>query len=99
LGLAEPLSAEIAESWGLIWKVVDDHDLMAEARSLAERLASQPTRALALIKQAIHAAASNDFAAQLELEKNLQHTAGRTEDFREGVAAFLEKRKARFTGR
>jgi len=97
--LAEPLSAETAESWGLIWKVVDDHDLMAEARSLAERLASQPTRALALIKQAIHAAASNDFAAQLELEKDLQHQAGKTEDFREGVAAFLEKRKARFKGR
>ena len=97
--LAEPLSAETAESWGLIWKVVDDHDLMAEARSLAERLASQPTRALALIKQAIHAAASNDFAVQLELEKDLQHQAGKTEDFREGVAAFLEKRKARFKGR
>jgi 2-(1,2-epoxy-1,2-dihydrophenyl)acetyl-CoA isomerase len=97
--LAEPLSAETAECWGLIWKVVDDHDLMAEARSLAERLASQPTRALALIKQAIHAAASNDFAVQLELEKDLQHQAGKTEDFREGVAAFLEKRKARFKGR
>jgi 2-(1,2-epoxy-1,2-dihydrophenyl)acetyl-CoA isomerase len=97
--LAEPLGAETAASWGLIWKVVDDHDLMAEALGLAGRLAGQPTRAFALIKQAVHAASTNDFATQLELEKTLQHQAGKTEDFREGVAAFLEKRKARFKGR
>jgi len=97
--LAEPLSAETAERWGLIWKVVDDQALMDEAQKLARHLATQPTRALALIKQAIHAAATNDLGAQLELEKALQHEAGKTADFREGVAAFLEKRKARFEGR
>ncbi len=97
--LAEPISAETAADWGLIWKVVDDEALMTDARALAERLAGQPTRAFALIKQAIHAASGNDFATQLALERDLQHEAGKTEDFREGVAAFLEKRKAQFKGR
>ena len=83
----------------MIWKVVDDEALMGEARALAERFAQQPTRAFALIKQGIHAASSNDFDTQLEVEQHLQQQAGRTEDFREGVAAFLEKRKPTFKGR
>jgi len=97
--LAEPLDAETAAQWGLIWKAVDDEALMDEARALARRLADQPTRALALTKQAIHAASGNSFDDQLEVERTLQDEAGKTEDFREGVTAFLEKRKARFKGR
>jgi 2-(1,2-epoxy-1,2-dihydrophenyl)acetyl-CoA isomerase len=96
--LAEPLPAETAERWGLIWKAVEDGELMNEAMGLARRLADQPTRAFALIKQAVHAASANDFAGQLELEVALQREAAATADFREGVAAFLEKRKARFVG-
>jgi 2-(1,2-epoxy-1,2-dihydrophenyl)acetyl-CoA isomerase len=97
--LAEPLLAETAESWGLIWKVFDDDQLMAEARSLSQRLASQATGALGLIKQAVHAAPGNSFSAQLALEADLQRTTAVSEDFREGVAAFVEKRKPAFKGR
>lgn len=97
--LCEPLTAEKAESWGLIWKAVDDASLMDEARKLAAHLATQPTRGLALIKQALDASATNDLDAQLDLERDLQTAAGRTPDYAEGVAAFMEKRPPRFTGR
>jgi 2-(1,2-epoxy-1,2-dihydrophenyl)acetyl-CoA isomerase len=97
--LAEPITAETAEAWGLIWKAVDDERLMEEARSIADRLAAAPTRALAFIKQAVHAAASNDFSAQLDLEAALQRQAAASEDFHEGVSAFLDKRKPAFKGR
>lgn len=97
--LAEPLPAEKAEQWGLIWKCVDDDKLMDEARGLARRMATGPTQAYALIKRALYAAADNDFETQLAVEVELQRDAGKTEDFREGVNAFLEKRPARFTGR
>jgi 2-(1,2-epoxy-1,2-dihydrophenyl)acetyl-CoA isomerase len=96
--LAEKISAEQAASWGLIWKVVDDDKLMDEARALARHLATQPTRALALIKQALNQAADNDLDRQLDLERDLQVRAAETDDYREGVAAFLEKRPARFKG-
>lgn len=96
--LAEKVSAERAEQWGLIWKCVDDAHLMSEARALARQLAAQATRALALTKEAIYASASNDLAAQLDLERDLQRVAGTTHDFREGVAAFNQKRPAKFTG-
>jgi 2-(1,2-epoxy-1,2-dihydrophenyl)acetyl-CoA isomerase len=97
--LAEPLTAEKAEQWGLIWKCVDDDRLMDEARGLARRMAAGPTRAYALTKRALYAAADSRFEAQLALEAELQREAGKTDDFREGVRAFLEKRPARFTGR
>ncbi len=97
--LAEPLPAEQAADWGLIWRAVDDDRLMPEARALAQHLAAQPTAGLALIKRAIQAGATNDLDAQLDLERDLQREAGRTADYREGVAAFLAKRPARFTGR
>ena len=97
--LGETLTAEQAEAWGLIWRVVDDERLMDEALALARNLATQPTKGLGLIKRALLASASNSLDAQLDLERDLQREAGRTEDYREGVSAFMEKRPATFKGR
>ena len=89
--LAEPLSAEDAERWGLIWKVVDDQQLMPEASALARKLAAGPTKGYGLIKRALYASEHNSLDAQLDLERDLQREAGFSEDYRKGVAAFLEK--------
>jgi 2-(1,2-epoxy-1,2-dihydrophenyl)acetyl-CoA isomerase len=97
--LGEPLSAEQAQAWGLIWKVVDDAQLMPEALELANRLARQATSGFALQKRAFAASFGHSLEEQLELEADLQTEAGHSADFAEGVAAFLEKREARFRGR
>jgi 2-(1,2-epoxy-1,2-dihydrophenyl)acetyl-CoA isomerase len=97
--LAEPLSAEKAEQWGLIWKCVDDAALAGEAQKLCEHFAAAPTQGLALIKQAFNASAGNSLDAQLDLERDLQRTASLMPDYAEGALAFVEKRKASFTGR
>ena len=97
--LAEKIGAEQAAQWGMIWKCVDDSQLMREANELARQLAGQATRALGLTKRAIYASANNTFEQQLDLERDLQREAAKSEDFREGVAAFMEKRPAKFTGR
>lgn len=97
--LGDKLSAEQAEQWGMIWRCVDDESLQDEALKLARHLAAQPTYGLALIKRALNASASNSFDAQLDLERDLQRLAGRSEDYREGVAAFMEKRTPEFKGR
>jgi 2-(1,2-epoxy-1,2-dihydrophenyl)acetyl-CoA isomerase len=96
---AEPLDAETAAAWGLIWTVVDDEALAGEAMTLATRLAEGPTRGLGMTKRAIHAAAANTLDAQLDLERDLQREAGRTADYAEGVIAFVDKRKPKYTGR
>ncbi|MBV8913220.1 MAG: 2-(1,2-epoxy-1,2-dihydrophenyl)acetyl-CoA isomerase [Acetobacteraceae bacterium] len=95
---AEPLAAEMAAAWGLIWKVFDDDSLLAEAEALALHLAAQPTHGLALTKRAFAASVSNTLDQQLDLERDLQREAGRTPDYAEGVRAFLEKRPPTFTG-
>ncbi len=97
--LGDKLAAEDAERWGLIWKAVDDDKLMDEATRLARALAAGPTKGLGLIKRAMHVSASNTLDAQLDLERDLQREAGFSEDYREGVAAFMDKRKPEFRGR
>ena len=96
--LGDRLSAEQAEAWGLIWKCVDDDKLMAEADQLAVHFSSAPTRGLARTKQALYASSGNSFEQQLELERVCQRELGFGHDYREGVAAFMEKRSPRFTG-
>ncbi len=97
--LAEPLPADKAEQWGLIWKCVDDASLVAEAQKLCEHFAVAPTQGLALIKRALNASATNTLDAQLDLERDLQGMAREMPDYIEGVRAFMEKRKPNFTGR
>jgi 2-(1,2-epoxy-1,2-dihydrophenyl)acetyl-CoA isomerase len=102
LGLAltgEALSAERAEQWGLIWRAVDDEQLMPEVEKLVSRLAHGPTRGLAAVKLAMRKGWQSDLHAQLDFERDLQRELGRTSDYREGVAAFGEKRPPKFTGR
>jgi 2-(1,2-epoxy-1,2-dihydrophenyl)acetyl-CoA isomerase len=96
--LGERVGAEQAEQWGMIWRCVDDDRLETESMSLATHLASQPTRGLALIKRALKSSSANTLDEQLDLERDLQSLAGRTADYREGVAAFLDKRAPRFSG-
>lgn len=97
--LGERLGAEQALQWGLIHRVVDDAALRDEALTLARQLATQPTYGLALIKRGLNASFDNGFDEQLELERDLQRLAGRSEDYREGVSAFIDKRTPAFKGR
>jgi 2-(1,2-epoxy-1,2-dihydrophenyl)acetyl-CoA isomerase len=97
--LAEPLPAERAAEWGLIWQAVDDDRLMETAHALAARLAQQATIGVALTKRALDAAETNTLDTQLDLERDLQDEAGQTPDYAEGVRAFIEKRPPNFTGK
>lgn len=97
--LADRISAQDAQSFGLVWQVHEDADLLPRAQEMATKLAAMPTRAYAFIKQALNDSHQRDLPTQLELEATLQSQAGMTEDFREGVAAFLEKRPPQFKGR
>jgi 2-(1,2-epoxy-1,2-dihydrophenyl)acetyl-CoA isomerase len=96
--LGEKLPAEQALAWGLINRVHDDDELLPAAKALAAELASGPTRALAMIRRLYWASPDNGYEQQLDLERTLQREAGRTHDAREGIKAFLEKRKPAFRG-
>ena len=102
LGLAltgEPLPAETAAEWGLIWKAVEDDALDAEVDALAAKLAALPPLGLAAIKEMIRSSWSQTLDQELTRQRDAMRRLGFTEDYREGVAAFLEKRPAKFTGR
>jgi 2-(1,2-epoxy-1,2-dihydrophenyl)acetyl-CoA isomerase len=96
--LGERLPAETALAWGLVNRVFDDEALMPETRRLAHDLANGPTVALGLIRRLYGESPENSYEQQLDLECRMQRTAGASEDFREGVTAFLEKRPAKFAG-
>jgi 2-(1,2-epoxy-1,2-dihydrophenyl)acetyl-CoA isomerase len=93
------LEAAQAEQWGLIWRAIDDEAFDAEVDALVARLAAAATRGLAAAKRALRAAATSTLDAQLDLERDLQRACGWTDDYREGVNAFKERRSPRFTGR
>jgi 2-(1,2-epoxy-1,2-dihydrophenyl)acetyl-CoA isomerase len=95
----EKVSAQDAEQMNMIYKSVDEESFDAELTAFAIKLANMPTKALALTKAALHASWNNTLEEQLALELDYQVTAGNTSDFAEGVAAFLEKRNAIFTGK
>ena len=97
--LADKIDAQTALHYGMVWKVYPDDQLQSEARKLAEHMAKMPTQAYALIKQALNASLNRTLTEQLEVEATLQMKASSTDDFREGVAAFIEKRPANFKGR
>ena len=97
--LADKIDAQTALHYGMVWKVYPDDQLQSEARRLAEHMAKMPTQAYALIKQALNGSLNRTLTEQLEVEATLQMKASSTDDFREGVAAFIEKRPANFKGR
>lgn len=97
--LGEKLSAEQAAQWGMIWQLVEDAELADTSRQLARHLATQPTFGLGLIKKALQVSETNGLDAQLDLERDYQRLAGRSDDYREGVSAFLTKRPPQFSGK
>jgi 2-(1,2-epoxy-1,2-dihydrophenyl)acetyl-CoA isomerase len=96
--LGDPITGAEAAAWGLVWRAVPAAALTDEAHALCARLARLPTRGLAAIKRALDAAEANTLDAQLALEAELQRDLGRSVDYGEGVAAFRQKRPARFEG-
>ncbi|MBK9114179.1 MAG: 2-(1,2-epoxy-1,2-dihydrophenyl)acetyl-CoA isomerase [Betaproteobacteria bacterium] len=97
--LGDKLTAQQAEEWGLVWRCVEDAELAPTVDALLQHFAQAPTRGLAATKRALHASAGATLAAQLVLERDLQRELGWSDDYREGVAAFVGKRPPHFTGK
>jgi len=97
--LGEKLSAEQAAEWGLIWRCVDDDQLLPTVRTVAQQLAAGPTRGYVRTRQAIDAAWLTPFESALDIERDYQRELGLSNDYREGVAAFMQKRTPVFTGK
>ena len=97
--LGNKLPAEQAAAWGMIWQCVEDSELAATVDAMARQFAGAPTRGLAATKFALRRSWQHSFSEQLDHERDVQRVLGRTEDYVEGVAAFTEKRAARFIGR
>ena len=97
--LGDKLSAEQAAEWGLIWKVLDDEQLMPTVLEIAAQMAKGPTFGYAQTKKSIWQSSTNDFEAQLNLERDMMRACGNSDDYREGVAAFMEKRQPAFKGK
>ncbi|MEO8738832.1 MAG: 2-(1,2-epoxy-1,2-dihydrophenyl)acetyl-CoA isomerase PaaG [Casimicrobiaceae bacterium] len=97
--LGEKLPAEQAAAWGLIWKCVEDAELTSTVEAMLQHFATAPTRGLAATKRALQLAAGNTLEAQLDIERDLQRELGRSDDYREGVAAFSAKRPPKFAGK
>ena len=97
--LGDRVSAEQAAGWGMIWKCIDDGEFDAAVDQLLAQLADAPTAGLAAIKRALYVSSANTLEQQLDVERDAQRTLGYSADYREGVAAFLEKRAPRFSGR
>lgn len=97
--LGDRLSAEDAANWGLIWKCVDDATLLETANEIATRLAAGPTKAFVRSRELFDQSFENDFVEQIDLERRYQAELGDTEDAREGVMAFIQKRAPKFQGK
>ena len=95
----EKVSATEAERLGMIYKVIEDEDFIAEIEKLSVQMANMPTKGLGLTKKALNRSFFNDLESQLQVEDDLQFQAGSTQDYKEGVNAFIEKRKPEFKGR
>jgi 2-(1,2-epoxy-1,2-dihydrophenyl)acetyl-CoA isomerase len=97
--LGTKVKAEQAEQWGIIYQVVDDENLVEESGQMAAHLAKQPTEALANIKELVHTSFDYSLNEQLERERKAMQHLGRSHDYREGVASFMEKREPKFKGK